>query len=386
MRLVPDILVLLPVFGGCIYAVLCAVAVQIFRRRRAVPPELRAGDGFCPPVSILKPVHGLEKNLAANLRSACTQDYPDYQVVFSVQRLDDPALPLLRELEREFGSARVSAVAAESVPVVNGKIQNLINAVGAARHDYIVISDSDVLLTPDYLRTMMAPLSDPQVGYVCSLYRGTRADTWYERLESLTYNAEFVPSVLLAHVTGASGFCLGPSIALRRATLESIGGFESLADFLVEDFELGRRITERGLRMVLVNLVVDLVVDLASPRAWWQHQLYWDQNTWAAQPAGFIATILTKGIPFALLYACLQEFRLPGLLALLGAVAVRLGAAAWVLRLLQERVEIRDLALLPIRDIAALASWFAAISTRRFQWRGYEFSLTRGGRIVPRSS
>jgi ceramide glucosyltransferase len=378
-----QLLLLIPVLGGSVYALLCAIVVGLFFRRTVSNPSDPIQSW--PKVTILKPVHGLEKNLAANLRSACTQDYPDYQVVFSVQRLNDPALPLLRQIAQEFGSQRVSVVAIEDVPVVNGKVQNLINALTAARHDILVISDSDVLLRPDYLKTIIAPLTDPKVGYVCTLYRGTYAKSWFEQLERLTYNADFIPSVIFAHVTGASDFCLGPSLAFRRSTLELIGGLESLADYLVEDYELGRRILAKGYKMVLVAHLVDLVVDLKRPGDWWHHQLYWDQNTWAARPVSFIATLLTRGVPFALLYAAARLFDPLGLLVLIGTIALRTGTAAYMLHLLQGQTRVRELALLPLRDLAGLLSWITAIGKRSFVWRGHEFRLTREGRIAPRS-
>jgi hypothetical protein len=163
-----QVMFVIPTVGGSVYALMCVATVRAFSRRRpSVPPE---SSLVWPPVSLLKPIHGLEKNLEVNLRSACTQNYPDYQAVLSVQRLDDPALPLLRSIQHDYGTARVTVVAADSEPVVNGKVQNLIIALEAARHDVLVISDSDVWLPPDYLKAIVAPLHDPQVGYACTLY------------------------------------------------------------------------------------------------------------------------------------------------------------------------------------------------------------------------
>ncbi len=380
-----QVLLLTPILTGSIYAVLSTAAVLFFcrrRPRRVVPP---AGTPL-PPVSILKPVYGLEKHLCENLRSACVQDYPEYQVVLSVQRLDDPALPLLREIEREFGPARVTVAVSESEPVVNGKIQNLVGAHAAARHGVLVISDTDIVLRSDYLRTIVAPLADPDVGYVCTLYRATRAERWFERLELLTLNADFVVNVIFASVTGASGFCLGASTAVRRSTLEEIGGFPALADYLVEDFEMGRRIRARGRKGVLLPYVVDTVVDLRSAAAWWRHHVYWDQNTRAARPGGFFASVLIRSLPCALLFAALRRFDPFGALVLGATLAIRLGGAGLVLgpRGLRDREGLRSLWLLPLRDLAGLASWVLALSKHTFEWRGLEFGLTRDGRIVPR--
>ena len=338
LGIIAQFLVLVPTLTGSFYVVLSAAAVLFFcRRRRAslrVPAEW-------PAVSILKPIYGLEKNLEQNLRSACTQDYPRYQVVLSVQRLDDPALPLLRRIEQEFGRERVTIAAAESEPVLNGKVQNLRIALPAARHDVLVISDSDVELRSDYLERIVAPLRDPRVGYVCTLYRATRAERWFERLELLTLNADFVTNVIFASVTGASGFCLGASTALRRTTLDAIGGFAPLANYLVEDFEMGRRIRARGLKSVLIPHFVDTIVDLENASAWWRHHVYWDQNTRAARPGGFFASVLVRGLPFALLFAILRLFDGLGVTVLAAAVATRLLTAAvapltfWLCRLIE---------------------------------------------------
>ncbi|MGF1608704.1 MAG: bacteriohopanetetrol glucosamine biosynthesis glycosyltransferase HpnI [Kiloniellales bacterium] len=376
-----EAVLLVPVLGGALFYLASLVTALMFFRRATAHAEAEA---HTPPVTILKPIYGLERELERNLRSACTQDYPDYQVVLSVQRLDDPALPLLRRMERDYGSRRVTVVAAQSEPVVNGKVQNLQNALSAARHEVLVISDSDVFTPPGYLKSIVAPLRDPEMGYACTLYKGADARSWYEQLELLTYNADFVPSSVFAYQTGASGLCLGASVALHRRTLEAVGGLESLADYLVEDYELGRRILQRGQRMVLVPYFVDLTVDLNGPASWWRHQVYWDQNTRAARPAGFVASVLTRALPFALLYAALRLFDPLGLAVLAATLAVRLGTAAGTAALFGDSAGLRALWLLPLRDAAGLVFWCLALGKRRFVWRDHEFELTRDGRIVPR--
>jgi ceramide glucosyltransferase len=376
-----EALLLLPVVGGSLFYMATQVTASLFFRSE----QGQATNTNQPPVTMLKPIYGLERNLERNLRSALSQDYPDYQVVMSVQRLDDPALPLLRRLEQEYGPERATVVAVQSEPVVNGKVQNLENGLSAARHDILVISDSDMFTPADYLARIAAPLRDADVGYVCTLYKGVDARSWYEQLELLTYNAEFIPSTVFAYMTGASGLCLGASVALRRTTLEAVGGLASLADYLVEDYELGRRILERGQGIVLLPYFVDLTVDLDSARSWWRHQIYWDQNTRAARPVGFAASVLTRAVPFALLYAALRLFDPLGLLILLTALAVRLCTAAGTALVFRDRATLRALWLLPLRDLAGLLFWVLALGKRTFVWRGHEFELTRGGRIVPRT-
>jgi ceramide glucosyltransferase len=373
-------LCLVPVIGGSVHALLCLAAVARFRPRAH---RARPADVEWPPVTILKPVCGLEKNLGQSLRSACLQDYPDFQVVCSVQDPRDPALPLLRDLEHEFGPARVTVAVEQRRAGANGKINNLLGGLAHARHETLVISDSDVLLRPDYLKTIVAPLMDPAVGCACTLYKATGADTWFEKMELLTLNADFLPNLVFAHVTGASGFCLGASIALRRPTLQAIGGLEELADYLVEDFEMGRRIAQAGHRVVLVPYCVDTVVDLKTTSQWWGHQVYWDQNTRAANRIGFLCTIVTRSIPFALLFAVLRLGDLLGLIVLAATLAIRLGTAGLIMGWgFRDREGLHSLPLLPLRDMAGLATWLLAFTKRTTIWRGSRFILTRDGRMV----
>jgi ceramide glucosyltransferase len=376
---------LLPVAGGSVYAVLCLIAVALMRKRAL--KTLGNEASFTPAVTVLKPVHGLEKDLRKNLRSICIQDYPEFQVVFSVQEPSDPAIPLLYDIQREFGSERVTVAIEDFWAGSNGKINNMIVGLRRAKHDVLVISDSDVRLRPDYLKTIVAPLADPQVGCACTLYKGTCASRWFEKMELLTLNADFMTSVIFAHVSGASKFCLGASAALRRSTLDNIGGFEALADYLVEDYEMGRRIWVSGKKIAVIPYFVDSMVDLKTLSQWWNHQVYWDQNTRAARPVAFFATVLIRSIPFALLYAAMRLFDATSLIILATALAVRLATSAFILGWgFRDREGLRSLWLLAFRDIAALVSWFLAFVKRTTIWRGNEFILTRDGRLVAREA
>ncbi len=380
-RQILEWILLVPVLCGSVYALLCMAAS--LRLHRSVRGSSSRPPVPGPPATILKPVHGLEKNQRENLRSACLQDYPEYQVVFSVQSPDDAALPLLREIQSEFGPRRVTVAVENRRAGTNGKVNNMIGGLLHARYDILVISDSDILLPPDYLQAIVAPLADPEVGCACTLYKAAGARTWYEKMELLTLNADFMPNVIFAHVSGASRFCLGASAALHRATLERIGGLESLADYLVEDYEMGRRIAMLGRDIAIVPRFVDTIVDLQSPSQWWNHQVYWDQNTRAARPFAFFATAVIRSVPFALLYAAARLGNAMGLGVLAGACAIRMAAAAVILnRVLRDREGLRSLWLLPFRDIASLATWLLAFLKRTTVWRGARFVLTRDGRLV----
>ncbi len=376
-----QILCLIPVAFGSIYGLLCLLALLQFRWNRSY--WVTRTFAQWPSVTILKPVCGLEKNLAENLRSTCRQDYPNFQVVFSVQRTDDPAIPLLHAIQQEFGSDLVTVAIESFNSGPNGKINNLIGGLKHARHDLLVISDSDIRLRPDYLKTVVAPLADPDVGYVCTLYKASEADTWFEAMELLTINADLTPNMAFALVTGAAKFCLGASTALRRSTLEEIGGLPSLADYLVEDYEMGRRIWSKGKRMVILPYLVDTVVDLKTPTQWWNHLVYWDQNNRAARPGALFSTVVIRPVPFACLFALLT-FGVPtGLAVLIATLLVRLTVAGCIMRWgLEDREGLRWLWLVPFRDIAALGSWVLAFTKRTTIWRDAEFVLTRDGRLV----
>jgi ceramide glucosyltransferase len=372
---------LIPTIGGSIYAILCLLAVLRFRTQPPSQPRCSFSDW--PPVTILKPVHGLEKNQRENFRSACLQDYPQYEVVFCVQDFRDPVLPILKEIEKEFGAERVSITIEDRQVGPNGKINNLLGGLSRSRYNTLVISDSDVHLKPDYLKSIVAPLVDPEVGCVCTLYKATSAGRWFEKMELLTFNADFIPSVIFAHITGASNFCLGPSMALHRSTLEAIGGLESLADYLVEDYEVGRRLWVSGRKVALVRHFIDIVVDLKNPSQWWDHQIYWDQNTRAARPIGFLASILIRSVPFSLFYGIFRLADALGLAVLGIAIGLRLITAAFMMGWgFRDREGLRNIALLPLRDMVGLITWLLAFTKRAVIWQGSEFALTRDGRLV----
>ncbi len=371
-----SLLCLLPILGGGVYSLLTIFTTQRFLARPLPPKD------FAPTVTVLKPVRGLEKDLGINLRSIALQDYPEYQIIYSVQDPTDPALPLLTDLQAEFGPERVSVVVASIQAGANGKVNNLLGGLTQARHDLLVISDSDIQLRPDYLQTLVAPLADPAVGCVCTPFKLVRAERWFEKLELLAINTDFMPSVIFAEVTGASKACLGPSIAIRKSNLDKLGGLESLADYLVEDFEIGRRVWTNQQKLVLLPYFIEAVVDLQHWRQWWQHQVYWDQNTYLARPLPFMATVLIRAIPFALLLVLVRgaDSLSLGILAL--TVFVRCFSAALVAWQLEDYESLRSIHWLPLREVIAIIFWGLAFTQRTVIWRGVEFKLTSHGKMI----
>jgi len=394
-------LLLLPVIGGSLYSLCCLAAMGVLRARARArtlagaagaagpPPAAGAagaswnGAGGWPAVSMLKPVYGLGRDLDENLRSACRQDYPDFQVVFSAQREDEPALPLLYEIQRELGPERVTVVVDGSGTVPNGKARNLLVGLSGARHDLLVVSDADVRLRPDYLKTIVAPLADPAVGCSTTFYKAVGARRWYEALEQLFINADWVPNLVFAQVTGASPFVLGASNAVRGSTLDAIGGLADLGHYLLEDFEMGRRIRARGQRIAVVPYFVDMLVDLTGPVQWWRHQLYWDKNTRAGNAWGLFGTLFIRAIPFALAFAAVRRGDPLGLAVAAAAIAVRLLTAGLFMSWgLGDREGPRGLLLLPLRDLAGVVSTVAAFAGSTVEWSGTRFVVGRGGRMV----
>ncbi len=371
-----QILLVLIVAGGVFYAASVIGALFWIRRREPEPDSL-------PPVTVLKPLYGLEKELAENLRSICAQTYPEFQVVLSVQRADDPAIPLMRAAAAEFGSQRVTLSIADQTPRLNGKVENLMNALAQARHDVIVISDSDVRVLPDYLRRLAPRAMGTGVGSVCTLYRASRAERLQEKLELLTINADYLPYVIFATMTHAANFCLGASTALRRSVLDRIGGFESLRNTMVEDAEMGRRIAAAGFSTLVVPEIVELVVDLPHWRDWWVHQVYWDQNARYVHLPGYFGLLALKFVPWAFLFAISALFSPASLAVLGGAIAARLVFGALFLRfVLRDRDGLRALWLLPLRDVLSVFHWLAALVRGSFERRGIRFGVTREGQVI----
>jgi ceramide glucosyltransferase len=373
-----------PVLAGSLFSFACLAAMGRLKAQARRRPPPRAPHGSWPPVTLLRPVYGLSRDLLTNLRAACHQDYPAYQVVFSAQRQDEPALPLMTAVQREMPPGLVDVAVDGDGRAPNGKVRNLLVGLAAARHAVLVVSDSDVHLRPDYLKTIVAPLLDPAVGCSTTLYRATGARRWFEGLEQLFINAEWLPQVVFAKVTGTSPFVLGASNAVLRPTLDDLGGMADLGNYLLEDFEMGRRVRAAGKRIEVVTYFVDMLVDLKGPLSWWQHQLYWDRNTRAGNAWGLFGTLFIRTVPFALAFAAARLFDPLSLAVLAGAVAVRLLTAGIFMGWgLGDRGGLRYLALLPFRDLAGFVSTLLALSRPTVVWSGARFVVGPGGRMVP---
>jgi ceramide glucosyltransferase len=372
--------------------VLCCAAVasayQLFQLyaawrflRRTHRVGVPAGQDF-PPVTVLKPLKGPGIDLYANLASFCRQDYPAYQIVFGVEDPRDPAAAVVQQLKRDFPERDISLSVAW-MPGTNRKVANLCHMMRHARHRVLVMSDSDIRVQPDYLRTMVAPLADPAVGLSTCLYRGVGRFGLPSVLESLFINTDFIPMVLTAQLVQRFEYAYGASIAVRREALERIGGFATLADHLADDYMLGNRIAKTGYRLVLLPYIVETVLDSVTLRDVWRHLLRWARTYRVCQPLNWFLTVITHTTLWGVLAALVSGGSPVGVAALVVALGARLGSLAAIMRLLGEPDTSRYLWLVPPKDLFNSLVWAAAFLGQEVEWSGQTLRIQRDGRMVP---
>lgn len=359
---------------GMGFYLLCLWSVRTFRRANRQPLP-----GFAPPVSILKPLRGVDPEMYESFRSHCVQDYPEYEIIFGVSDSDDPAVDAVHQLMREFPACKIQLAICPEVLGTNRKTSNVVQMLQYARHDHILINDSDIYVTPDYLRRVMAPFSRPQVGLVTCPYRGIAAPTLGSRLESVGISTEFFAGVLSAwQIEHGLHFALGSTLAISRTALEAIGGLEPLVDHLADDFELGSRISRTGFEVVLVDLVVETHLPAYSFSEFFQHQMRWARSTRDSRRRGYLGILLTFGLPWAMIAALLSHGATWSWLLLASATLLRALVALKVAGVVQDRAIVRHLWLVPLRDVIAFWVWFASFGGHEVHWRGDIFILENG--------
>ena len=361
------------------YCLLCVFAARRFAgEQQHSTPVLSE----LPAVSILKPLKGSDPEMYESFRSHCVQDYRGYEILFGVHDQNDPAIALVDRLKREFPDRDIHLAYCEKRLGANGKVSVLAQLAKIAKHEVLVVNDSDIRVAPGYLRTIVSELLKPDVGLVTCLYRGIPARTIGSRLESLGISTDFVPGVLVAQqIEGGLSFGLGSTLTLRRETLAAIGGFEVIADFLGDDYELGKRTTELGLKVKLSTSTVETFLPAYDFSGFLLHQLRWARTIRASRPAGYFGLVLTYTLSWGILCLLLARGALWawGLLAL--AVLMRLLVSIVTgVSVTRERRIWRGLWLLPLRDIMAVAVWIGGMWGRKIFWRGEEFIL-EGGRL-----
>lgn len=364
---------------GMGFYVLCLWSARSFLRTSRKQPS-----GFTPPVSILKPLRGTDPQMYESFRSHCMQDYPEYEIIFGVSDPDDPAVAAVQRLMAEYPQCRIRLVVCPEVLGNNRKVSNLVQMSLHAQYGHLLINDSDIYVTPDYLRRVMAPFARPQVGMVTCPYRGIAANTLGSRLESLGISTEFIPGVLAARqVEKGIHFALGSTLAISRKALEAMGGLQPLVDYLADDFELGSRVSMAGYEVVLTNVVVETHLPAYSFVEFFEHQLRWARSTRDSRPMGYLGLLLTFGLPWAIIAVALAAGAWWSWLVLAAAVLLRLAVALQVgLGVVHDRAVWRHLWLLPLRDLVAFWVWFASFADNKVHWRGDIFILEKG-RISP---
>jgi ceramide glucosyltransferase len=340
------------------YAVFAA-----FMSRRPLP-ALRGDPCSASPVTVLKPLRGAEPRLYDNLATLCRQQHPAFQIVFGVHDAEDPALAVVRRLQSDFPDCDIALAISPEQHGSNGKVSNLINMLPLARHDILVLADSDIAVPPGYLARVTAPLADPAIGVVTCLYRGHALPGFWPALGAQFINDWFAPSVRVAHAGGSSSFAFGATIALRRDALAAIGGFESLASRLADDYWLGELTRRLGLRTVLSDVVVATDVAEATLTELWTHELRWLSTIRSLNPAGFAFTFITFTWPLLLL----------GLLLAPQPAALAIACAGLLARSALAR-SAGAMLRAPLRDLLLLAEWAAALFGTHVRWHGQRMAV-----------
>lgn len=366
----------------CLFALYAADS--FFRRARrsreaTLPPE------SYPPVTLLKPLRGPGVGLYKNLASFCSLDYPaPVQIVLGVADPADPAVEVARRLRRDFPECDITLVVDPRPLGTNRKVANLHNMAAHAKHDILVISDSDIRVRPDYLRSLVAPLADPEVGLVTCLYRGAPALGWPTVVESLLINTDYLVKVLVAQRVEPLRYAFGASIAIRRAALERIGGFAAIADYLADDYLLGNRVAAAGYRVALSPHVVETVLDSRTWRDLLRHQIRWGRTHRTCRPSGYFFTVLTQPTLWATLYLLASGFSTRAWAAWVLAVGVRMATLGVLFeRYIPDPVTRRRLWSLPAIDLLASVLWAAAFLGRRVEWAGESYTVHLDGRMTP---
>ncbi len=370
------------VFAGM---VLAAVPGYL-RERKAALAQMAMRPGFTPPLTLLKPLHGAEPGLEAHLETFFTQDYPVYEILFCARQPDDAGLETARRVAARHPAIPVKFLWTGEPPYINAKAASMELMEKEAAHEILVISDSDVRVTPDYLRAVALPFADEKAGAMCCLYRGVAAEGGlWARLEAVGMSVEMSAGVLVARMMEGMQFVLGPTMAFRREAIRRMGGFRVTADYCADDFVLGNETYKLGQTVVLSHHAIDHMVLHSEFAGSMKHQVRWMKSTRFSRPKGHFGTALTFSMPFALLaWAAAAWMGHPWWGAALFAwgLATRLVLSVAVGRMVvQDRSWFGLLVLYPIRDLMGFCFWAASYAGRRILWRGHFFEMQPGGKM-----
>ncbi len=358
------------------YSYATYTAIEFFRSDRPIDPE------FHPPVTILKPICGLDREIYENLASFCQQDYPEYQIVFAARDRQDPAVEAVEKIINEFTHVDIQLVVSDRTIGANLKVSNLANAEAAAKYPLLLIADSDIRVGPDYLQRVIQPLKDPQVGVVTCMYRSlTRG--WVSTLAAIGTATDFHAGVFVARKLGGMKFALGSTIAIRRKTLDAIGGFAAIADYLADDFLLGHLPVQKDYKVVLSDYIVEHVLSADTFIGSIQRQSRWARGIRVSRPWGYLGLILTYGTVNSLLFLIATGGSTLGWVVLATTWYMRL-MMAWVVGAssLKDETANKFLWLVPLSDLLSFAIWCYSFLGNTIQWRGRTLLLTKGGKLL----
>lgn len=360
------------------YAAATIAALRFFRRERT-----RKLPGFTPPVSLLKPVRGVDFGSYENFASFCSQDYPEYEILFAVNDEQDPAVPLIHKLAAEFPERHIRLFVGAQALGSNRKVNKLARLAEEARHEILVVSDGDVRVGRDYLREVVAPFADPATGAVTCFYRGIAEKNLWAEMEAIGASSDFFAGVLMAQWMEGMSFALGASITVSKPWLARIGGFAAIAEMHSDDYELGNRIAKAGGRVLLSRETVWTMYPAQPPRGFWEHQVRWARTVRLCRPASYAGLLFTHGLPWAALAALVAPAMWMSAAFLAVYLALRL-TMAWVVGVwgVGDRVLKRRLWLVPLRDAIHFVVWLASFASNRIIWGGEEFTMHRG-QMVP---
>jgi ceramide glucosyltransferase len=356
------------------YVTAILAAWRFIRRERA--PVL---PSYAPPVSLLKPVRGIDFGSCENLLSFCQQDYPDYEILFAVSDENDPAVPLIRQLAADFPERNIRLfIGAEQVGA-NRKVNKQIRLEREAQHEILVLTDGDVRVGPKFLREVVAPFADAKVGAVTSFYRGIAERSVGAEMEALGASSDFFAGVLVAEWKEGMTFALGASIVTTKTWLRKIGGFAAIADQHSDDYEIGHRIARAGGDVLLSRESVWTMYPAVSVREFWEHQVRWARTVRLCRPWSYLGLIFTHGLPWAILAAVIAPAGWAAAAYLAAYLVLRL-AMAWSVGVSAVGDDLlrRRLWLIPLRDAIYFAVWVASFASKRITWGGEEYTMEKG--------
>jgi ceramide glucosyltransferase len=360
--------------GSMVYCVLTVIAARSYLAQRI--PAARD----LPPISVLKPLAGVDEGLETNLRSFFEQDHPAFELLFAVREHNDAAIPVVQALQEQFPARASRLLVTGEPPYANAKVFSLDRMLAEARHDLLVMSDSDIRVAPGFLTSLAAEFTDLNIALATCPYRAVAGESLWSKLEAEGMNTEFLAGMVVARMIEGVRFAVGPTLAARKTVLEKIGGFHILKDYLAEDFVLGKFAAEAGFGVILSRNVVEHRIGSEPWRTNATHRLRWVRSTRRSRPLGYIGQIFTYPLPLALIFCSLAPRWWPALLA---AAALRALAAwstsTWILRTRPRW------SLLIVQDILSFGFWLAGFFGNTVVWRGRRYYLYSDGRFELRS-